>query len=167
MTASTVPQDLAERVRYLERRLDDLLRFGGGKQPNLRDLNDTSLTKVTDGQGIVYRKASGRWEPGSAGGPPPFSLPGAVALSTSGRWYPPSTLTVGRLFASLTTAGTTATTVAFLRNGVSVTTVTIAAGALTVAGALSQVFTGPEVDHMQMQVTAAGTGALNLTVQPS
>lgn len=170
MTANNVEQDLRERVRSLEGRLDNLLRQSSA-HPNKRDLRDCrALTKIQDGQTDVYDAATGEWVPGAVGGGgiPPFSLPGVPYVSTSGRWYPESTVTITRLFASLAVAGSTATTVALHRNGVSVATVTIAIGALTGGVVtLSSTFTGPETDYMQVAVTSPGTGASDLTVQPS
>lgn len=172
MTANNVEQDLLARVQRLEAREADLSRPRSGSMPNKRDLLDCRrLSKIQDGQTDVYDSVTGTWVPADlasgGGGIPPFSLPGVPFVSTSGRWYPESTITVVRLFASLAVAGSTATTVALYRNGVSVATVTLGAGDLAEGVALSSTFTGPETDWMQVGVTAVGAGASDLTVQPS
>lgn len=170
MTANTSEQSLSEQVRGLREQLDDLVRHRSGAQPNKRDLTDCRpLTKIKDGQTDVYSKALGEWVPGEvgSGGPPPFPQSGGVFLATSNKWYPPTTLTVSRLFASLTTVGSTATTLRLLRNGAQVATLTLATGVATGGVALSQAYTGPETDFMQVEVTAAGTSAAGLNVQVS
>ena len=63
MTANNVEQDLRERVRSLEDRLDNLLRQSSA-HPYKRDLRDCrGLTKVQDGQTDVYSSALGEWIP--------------------------------------------------------------------------------------------------------
>lgn len=63
MTANNVEQDLRERVRSLEDRLDNLLRQSSA-HPYKRDLRDCrGLTKVQDGQTDVWSSALGEWIP--------------------------------------------------------------------------------------------------------
>jgi hypothetical protein len=168
VSTNTTPQDVLARLRAVEADLRELRRPRSVLQPYLRDLRDCRLFDAQDGDSLVYDGATGEWVPGAAGGVsvPPFSLPGAPSVSTSGRWYPPDSLDVVRLFASLRVAGSTTTTAQLLHNGVAVATVSLAAGVLAGGVALLSSFAGPEADWMQVACTVAGTGALDLTVQP-
>lgn len=94
---------------------------------------------------------------------PPFSLPGAVTISESGRYYPPSGASVSSLQASVDTPGTTNTTAAILVDGVIKGTVTIPAGESAATNTVAIQI--PSGSHVKASVTSAGSGATNLTVQ--
>lgn len=96
---------------------------------------------------------------------PPFSL-ASLALSTSDRYYPPTATRVIRLVASLKTAGSSPTSLYLLKNGAQTQGLTIPASDNIEAVDCSVPYSGPEQDYMQVQVTAVGTGAAGLTVQP-
>lgn len=94
---------------------------------------------------------------------PPFSLPGTLAISTSGAYRPSIHARIVRVSATLRSVGTTGTTVQVIRNGSVVATLTIAAGAVqaSVDAAIDVIPT----DLIQAAVTAAGTAASDLVVQ--
>lgn len=93
---------------------------------------------------------------------PPWSLPGAVYVSESGRYYSQPT-TIRSIRASLDTAGTSTTTVTVYVNGVSADTITLTSGTTTTTKAVS--ITVPALGYLKVGVTTAGTGAEDLTVQ--
>lgn len=93
----------------------------------------------------------------------PFSIPGAVIVAVSGRYYPPTNVLALRLIASVAVAGSTDTTVVLYRNDISVATVTIAAGDL-LASVVVDVTYGVG-DYATVASTAAGTDAVGLVVQ--
>lgn len=94
---------------------------------------------------------------------PPFSYPGPVALDVSGHYRPVKATRMVRWQASLRVAGTSTTTVSLLVNGVSVDTISLAAGdqyetePITVDLSIGSV--------VQVQTTAVGPGAEDLVVQ--
>lgn len=92
-----------------------------------------------------------------------FSLPGFVIVSTSGVDLHPTNGTLVALYATLTTAGSTATVLAAVVNGGPVVpTLTIPAGQVqaNVSG-LAAAFVA-FVSRLQISVTTAGVGALDL-----
>ncbi|MEJ7763890.1 MAG: hypothetical protein WKF86_00175 [Acidimicrobiales bacterium] len=158
-------RDLADRVRDLESLVDRLSRTRRGAQPNMRDLSDADLTKVVNGQVMVYRSATGRWYPLTI--VPNFTRNGALAVGISDKWPVIAPVRLRRMYGLLTTAATSGpTTFRLLRNGSPVTgaSVTIAAGAFSGPATFDQTFTGPEADYAQTELTAVGTGAAGLTV---
>lgn len=71
-------------IDAIERRLAEVERAlrRGKAAPNVRHLGDTDTdrtAKATDGQALVYNKASGMWRPGSAGSLPTLF----VSMSTT------------------------------------------------------------------------------------
>lgn len=94
-----------------------------------------------------------------------FSMPGAVVLDTSGRYYPTTSVKALYFKVSLKTTGTTTTTVVLKKNGTTVATVSLASGVQENSVAVSTTWT-PD-DYATVQTTAAGTGALGLTAQVS
>lgn len=54
--------DTRSRLRALEERLHRIENARPAPPPNLRDLSDVKATKVVDGQVLVYKATSGRWE---------------------------------------------------------------------------------------------------------
>lgn len=100
---------------------------------------------------------------------PPFTLSGLVYEDTSGPYRPVSSTRIIRLSAGLAVAGTTATTVALLVNGVSVATLTVGGEGL---GQQAYDYTSVEVDIstgsvVQVSCTVPGAGAEDLVVQLS
>lgn len=93
-----------------------------------------------------------------------FTLPGALIGSTSPKYYVRDGGLVTSVLCSLGTAGSTSTTVQIKRDGVVVRTITLAAG-VTVARAVPQVPLGADQEALTVTVSAAGTGARDLTVQ--
>ncbi len=93
----------------------------------------------------------------------PFSIPGPVIVAVSGKYYPPTNVLALRMIASLTTAGSTDTTVVLYRNDVSVATVTIPSGGGLFAVDVNVTFGAN--DYATVECTAAGTGAEGLVVQ--
>ena len=105
---------------------------------------------------------------GEGGGAPNeilFSLGGDLRLSTSGRYTERvSACSVGGIFASLATGGTTDTVVDVLRNGVQEATLTIPAGANTGESSSPPIALAID-DYLQARVDARGAGARDLVVQ--
>ncbi len=97
---------------------------------------------------------------------PVFSYAGAVAAAISGEYVARTGGPIVLVEARLATAGSTATTFKVLRNGVQVgSDITLAASATAVKAYLGATVMNPG-DRLQVQVTAAGTGAQKLTVLP-
>jgi hypothetical protein len=94
--------------------------------------------------------------------PAVFSMPGAVAVATSGRWYAYQSVTLNHFVASLGTAGSTGTVVYLMKNGADMISLTLAAGVYT--NSTSGVVVAPG-DYLQVRVATAGTGAKDLSVQ--
>lgn len=84
MTQNSVPDDFSERLARVETLLYDAKRVKARVQPNLRDLNDTALTKVKDGQVPAYNKATGLWKPVTmtTGGTPTLLALRGAAVTT-------------------------------------------------------------------------------------
>lgn len=95
----------------------------------------------------------------------PFTLPGAISVSESPRYYSPSGGALVRVFASLRTAGTSATVVTVKVNGVAIGTVTIPSGSLTASTYPGEVRVAADSDYITVAVTTAGAGAKDLSVQ--
>lgn len=94
---------------------------------------------------------------------PPFSMAGGVYADLSGVYRPIKATKLTRLAASLRVAGSTTTTVALLINGSSEETLSLVAGD-------TYEYKSIEIDvsvgtAIQVQTTAAGTGAEDLVVQ--
>lgn len=92
-----------------------------------------------------------------------FSLPGSVAASTSGPWVADAGTTLVSVRALLGTAGSSSTTVVVKVNGTSVGTVTLASGDTSERADINAALVA-DTDVVTMAVTAAGTGAADLTV---
>lgn len=93
----------------------------------------------------------------------PFSLPGPVVVSDSGKARHP---TGGRLLfvqAFLVTAGTGSTTVAVYRQGVSLGTLTLGAGSTSARRSFDSLFNA-YMTALTVGVTVAGADAEDLTV---
>lgn len=93
---------------------------------------------------------------------PPFSLPGLVAISESGRFYPPRPTRVVRVGAALQIAGSGSTTVQIRKNGVAAKTLTVPAGATRATD--DSTFSLSTNDYLSVAVTAVGAGASDLVV---
>lgn len=92
-----------------------------------------------------------------------IDFPGRVSVRSSDPWPAPGNVTLREVVVTLSTPGSTATVVTVYRAGVSVGTVTIAAGASTATGAFAVPF---ETDQqLAMAVTSAGSGAVGLVAQ--
>lgn len=102
----------------------------------------------------------------TTGDAPSFNIAGAVVAAESVGWWPRRSVRMHRVFVALTTAGTTTTTVVAKKNGTTVATINLASGVTTAAVDVSVVLLGAEVDRLTFAVTAAGTGAAGLQVQP-
>lgn len=94
---------------------------------------------------------------------PPFSYPGPVLADVSGHYRPIKATRLVRIAASLRVAGSTTTTVALLIDGTSVETLSLAAGDQYETKSIQRDVTTGSV--IQVQTTAAGTDAEDLTVQ--
>jgi hypothetical protein len=109
---------------------------------------------------------------------PPMDIcapfPGPIATATTPRFYFPSgspvvpsgsNLVMG-LVATLDTAGSSDTTVQLLKNGsaVSGSSTTLGSGVNSVTTPVIVMFDGPYTDYLQVEITAAGTGAAGLNV---
>lgn len=95
-----------------------------------------------------------------------FTLAGAVALTTAGEEPRYPVQTGGQLVAvtmSLTTAGSSTTTVTVYLNGVSIGTVSLASAATDTIAYLGD-YRMKNGDRLGVRVTTAGTGAKGLTV---
>lgn len=92
-----------------------------------------------------------------------FSLTGDVYLSTSGRYYVQEAGSIVSLVLALGTTGSSTTTVAILKNGVSQTTLSLTSG-VYMNSSTPSISLSPG-DYLQVQVTLVGTGAKNLLVQ--
>lgn len=103
---------------------------------------------------------------GSPNPPAVFSMPGALTVATSGRWYPGVKgveFTVVKF--NVATAGS-GSTVDVMLNGSTVLTVTLGGGANSItvpAGSLGPLPVGPS-DYLQVACTTPG-GASDATVQ--
>lgn len=97
---------------------------------------------------------------------PPFSpIAEAVAVSASRKWFARVPYQLVQVLASLLVAGTTTTTIEVRKNGVAVATLSLLSGEV-----------GPKTvdllsdfgvaDALTVAVTAAGTGASGLVVEP-
>ena len=93
-----------------------------------------------------------------------FSLPEAVAASTSPKAYLRADCRMVNVVASLGTAGSSTTTVQVKKNGSTVVTLTLAASA-TFTRTRANVGFIEDTDYITVTVSAAGTGAKDLTVQ--
>lgn len=91
-----------------------------------------------------------------------FSLAGPTSVSTSPGVRPRYGFTATGLSVTLGTAGSTSTTVELLKNGVSVGSVTVAAGATYANGPIANVPYAARTDAYALSVPVAGTGAANL-----
>lgn len=159
--------DFAKRLAALERKLEELERIvRRGKAPaNLRDLNDADVAKAIGGATPLYNTQTGRWEPAFT--PSKFSLP-TVAVSSSGRWYAPAPVHLGRMDASLDVASPSGSTIVQLRkNGVAISGASI--GFMSGATGLISIDISADFlagDYLTAAVTLAGAGAKGLVVQP-
>lgn len=95
---------------------------------------------------------------------PTFTMSGPVTtLSGTQRYYAGASGTVTLSRASLGTVGTSTTTVVVKKNGTTVITLSLTSGTATItSSATVSLATG---DYLTIDVTTAGTGAQNLTVQ--
>ncbi len=93
----------------------------------------------------------------------PFSAPGPVVAIASGRYYPEAAIRINTVLMSLKTAGSTTTTAVLQKNGATVATLSLAASATYVALPVNINFL--KTDYASLEITAAGTGAYDLTVQ--
>lgn len=94
-----------------------------------------------------------------------FSLGGDLRLVKWGRYYERfAACTIESFYVSIDTAGTTNTVVALLRNGVSVTSATILAGANT-GSSTSLSIAVVLGDYLQVEITTRGAGAKELVAQ--
>ena len=94
---------------------------------------------------------------------PPFTLPGAVAVSTSPPWTPWEVVAVAEVRVLLGTAGSSTTTVEVQKNGTAFETVNLASSADD-SGAVDTEATLAPDDLLTVEVTAAGTDAEDLVV---
>lgn len=93
----------------------------------------------------------------------PYTFLGSIALSTSPSITPQLTTTVTGLSGTLSTAGTTETTVELLKNGAVVATLVIPANATYAHITLNpNVVFNSRQDQYSLSITVAGTGAVNL-----
>lgn len=98
----------------------------------------------------------------------PFSLPGNIYVSESGRYYlPNSGGRLAEILVSLRVAGSTTTTIEVRKNGTLIT-----GGSVNLVAASNQIIkmgfdeqAGGNTDYWTVAVTAAGTGAKFLTTQ--
>lgn len=93
-----------------------------------------------------------------------FGKPLLVGAS-SGRWYATADVSYSGVFASLGTAGTSTTTAVLKKNGTTVATLSFASGANTDDETVAISLTA-KTDYLTAEITDAGTGALDLTIQP-
>ncbi len=93
---------------------------------------------------------------------PPFSLPGPVTVAESGRYYPAIQRRVVQIAASLSTPGTSTTTVEWRKNDGVAATLSLASGVSLVTATVSVDMA--DTDYLTMATTAAGTGAKGLVV---
>ena len=89
----------------------------------------------------------------------------AVAVTPRGRrYYPWATVTLYEVLVSLDTAGTSTTTVKIYINGGLWATINLAAGDNLALVAMDNILQA-NIDYLQVEVSAAGAGAKDLTVQ--
>ncbi len=94
---------------------------------------------------------------------PPFSLPGPVSLAASGRYHPAIARRVVEVVASLSTAGTSSTTLEWRKNGVVQVSMVLVAGVTYLAVPVNVEML--PTDYLTVATTAAGAGAVGLVVQ--
>lgn len=93
----------------------------------------------------------------------PFSFNGAFTASTSPPWYPQHTALITKIHCALGTTGSSTTTVQLKVNGSVVASVNLGSGVPYNSATLSKkVFW---YDSVTCTVSAAGTGAADLTIQ--
>lgn len=97
---------------------------------------------------------------------PPFSFGGALTVSTSGRYYPPINVQLTKMVVSLGTAGSTSTTVVLRKNGAIIGTATVGGAAGNKVEVALAVSLQADTDYLSCSITAVGTGATDLVVQP-
>lgn len=174
MTTAALPPEIRREIEELRADVYRLQRDRAKPLYNLRDLADTGgnavlgdgLTYATDGQVPVKRKNTGLWTAESL----PlaqWSMPGAVAIAAQAD-QPSHTVryprTLVEFIATLTTAGTTTTTVHLFRNGVSIQTLNLTSGLLDgTTGVIAVVCAAG--DKLSVDCSAAGTGAKGLTLE--
>lgn len=93
-----------------------------------------------------------------------FSKDGAVSVTTSPRYYPPEDIVIASFAVMLKTAGSTTTTVRLLRNGTAITgsSVNLVSSDNFQIVEFAGVSLAANADYLQVDVTAAGTGAAGL-----
>lgn len=94
----------------------------------------------------------------------PLGVGGTVIVTTTPPEYPPFTATVVGVRVSLGTAGTTTTTARILKNGTAVTdsSVSLTSGETDSGRLYFPMGWVKNTDYLELEVTAAGTGAANL-----
>jgi hypothetical protein len=96
----------------------------------------------------------------------PFSYPGLLGIVESGGWPYESPYRLTRVLGTLRVAGSSTTTVRAKKNGVAVgDPITFAAGATRAAVDFAVDFAA-DVDLLSFEITAAGTGASDLVLDP-
>ncbi len=85
MADASLPPDLVERLRSLERQVQDLQRSQNPTAPNLFDLNDVSGQAARSGQVMEYDRDTGRWTPGEILSPGDIKWT-ASTVALAGRW---------------------------------------------------------------------------------
>lgn len=134
----------------------------------------TPLSELTDIKRRLYdlerrlRGLSGSTRPDVLSETIVFSQGGdTTAVTTtevSGRYYPRRRSTLGFLLVSLTTSGSSTTTVSVKKNGVEITTVSLGSAVTLATKAVTTSFS-LGVDYLTVAASAAGTNAEGLTVQ--
>lgn len=131
----------------------------------------TPLSEFTDIKKRLYdleRKLRGLTRPDVEPETIVFNQGGdATSVTTtevSGRYYPRRKGTLAYLLVSLTTSGSTTTTVSVKKNGAEITTVSLGSGVTLASKTLSTRFSIGG-DYLTVSASAAGTSAEGLTVQ--
>lgn len=94
----------------------------------------------------------------------PFSFSGPLTTGTSPEYTPREDALLVEIFVTLTDPGSTPTEVGYLKNGVLVDSIELAAGSGTASLDVNEVFSG-NADNLQISILVAGSGAADLTVQ--
>lgn len=92
-----------------------------------------------------------------------WAVDGAITTGVSNRYYFESAQTMSAFRVTLATTGSTATILELRKNGVAITTVTLAASTTTTRVAASATFASG--DYYTIAITTAGTGAEDLQTQ--
>lgn len=158
MTANSVPQDLPERVRQLERRLAEQEKRDPGNDHHLRDHIDGEMWSASDGHASLYDSDTGLWKNVI---PPPmitFNMPGALALLESDVFWVPADCKIFLWSVGLKTTGSSTSTIDLVKHPSTVIdSLSLGSGDSYENAAIGYALSAG--DGLFVETTALGTGA--------